>query len=273
MSNIQEMKISAIYKIENTFSGRVYVGSAVNFANRKRQHLKRLNAGNHHSKKLQNAWNKYGEAAFVFAVVEAVERKEELLQREQYWIDSLESYYNIARVAGSPLGLKHSEATKAAMSLSRTGRKMSEETRLKMKEIAKGRVPPCSPEIIEARAQKLRGRKMPIEAVLLAAAKRKGYKHTESAKLKMSVAKTGRPLGPPSEEHRKKLSQAAKNRVVSLETRERQSLAAKKRGAPILSQEAIARGADKRRGAKRTPEQRERMRLGREKQRMELKAA
>jgi group I intron endonuclease len=38
-----------------------------------------------------------------------------ILEREQYYLDSLKPQYNILKVAGSPLGTKHSEETKAAL--------------------------------------------------------------------------------------------------------------------------------------------------------------
>jgi len=53
-----------IYKIENTVNGKVYIGSSNNIDKRFKDHLNSLNKNKHHSRKLQNAYNKYGEDVF-----------------------------------------------------------------------------------------------------------------------------------------------------------------------------------------------------------------
>jgi len=58
---------------------------------------------------------------------------EELIDREQFFIDSTNPEYNILKVAGSSAGFKHSEASKDLKSLLAQGRKFSPETLLKMK--------------------------------------------------------------------------------------------------------------------------------------------
>ena len=62
-----ESKISGIYKIVNTVNGKKYVGSAVDIKRRWQAHKLRLRKNNHHSPKLQNAWNKHGESSFTFS--------------------------------------------------------------------------------------------------------------------------------------------------------------------------------------------------------------
>lgn len=56
--------------------------------------------------------------------------------REQYYFDTLKPEYNILKVAGSSLGRKVSEETKALLSLSATGRIFSPEMREKKWQIA-----------------------------------------------------------------------------------------------------------------------------------------
>ena len=93
---------SGIYAIENTVNGKIYVGSAVNLGRRFKDHRVHLNQGKHHSLKLQRAWNKYGAAVFVFKILEAIKNHNELVLREQYWIDTLDVLgdfgYNICPV-------------------------------------------------------------------------------------------------------------------------------------------------------------------------------
>jgi group I intron endonuclease len=58
--------------------------------------------------KLQNTINKYNLQDFIFIVFEYCDR-EELIFREQFYIDSLNPEFNILKEAGSLLGFKHSE--------------------------------------------------------------------------------------------------------------------------------------------------------------------
>jgi group I intron endonuclease len=71
-----------IYKIINVINNKFYVGSAVDFEKRKARHLWRLRRGDHANKHLQAAWQKYGEKAFVFAVIQTVAEHEDLLAME-----------------------------------------------------------------------------------------------------------------------------------------------------------------------------------------------
>jgi len=59
-------KVIAVYEIRNTVSGKFYIGSSANLYERWRTHKNKLRAGTHPNPKLQASWNKHGEAAFVF---------------------------------------------------------------------------------------------------------------------------------------------------------------------------------------------------------------
>ncbi len=96
-----------IYEIRNILNGKRYVGSAVSFPIRWRLHVRHLNSGCHHSVTLQRAWDKYGSDAFDFRRLELC-LKENLITREQYYFDMLRPEYNIAKIAGSSIGVKHS---------------------------------------------------------------------------------------------------------------------------------------------------------------------
>jgi group I intron endonuclease len=101
------MAESGIYEIINLVNGKRYVGSAVRIEGRWKEHRRDLRAGRHKNRHLQNAWIKYGEAAFEFRVLEIVPRLGLLIEREQAHLDR--GYdYNISPTAGSPLGVKHS---------------------------------------------------------------------------------------------------------------------------------------------------------------------
>lgn len=112
--------ISGIYKILNIVNGKLYIGSGANLRRRKREHFCRLKSNTHINKFLQNSWNKYGGDSFVFEIIELT-NTDDLIKREQYWIDHYISYdkkkgYNIRTKADSNLGIKLSEETKKKIS-------------------------------------------------------------------------------------------------------------------------------------------------------------
>jgi len=112
-----------IYIIRNILTNDCYVGSAVNLRRRAQKHIRELNYKRHHSIILQNSWNKNGDINFVFEIVEIVENKQNLLNREQFYLDTLKPKYNICPIAGSHLGKKMSDATKKKMSDAKKGEK------------------------------------------------------------------------------------------------------------------------------------------------------
>lgn len=90
-------------------SGKVYVGSSRNIEDRWRRHKGELRLGKHHSFKLQAAWNKHGEEAFEFTVLEVVSNGFISIV-EQAYINKYDAYkkgYNCARLTsggGGPSG-------------------------------------------------------------------------------------------------------------------------------------------------------------------------
>ena len=112
---------SGIYAIVNIKNNNLYIGSAVNIEQRWWQHRSDLRTKVHRNKHLQHSWNKYGEEIFVFLRIEECE-KESLIQREQYYIDTMNPEYNILRVANSQLGLKRSAESCKKMSDSKKGK-------------------------------------------------------------------------------------------------------------------------------------------------------
>lgn len=141
-----------IYKIINVVNNKFYVGSAVNFSRRKTRHFSELRTGKHNNRHLQSAWHKYGEAAFVFVVVEEVQDKATLLEVENRWLREHvgKNYcYNLGVDATAPMlgmsgelsptwGYKHTACAKKRIVGSLTGRVQSEETKTKRKATMKG---------------------------------------------------------------------------------------------------------------------------------------
>jgi len=104
------MKRCGIYTITNTINNKIYVGSTTRlFCQRWGDHRAGLRAKKHANIHLQRAWDKYGEVAFEFKVIELVDSPENVLEREQYWMDKLNVYksgYNRTLVAGNSFGIK-----------------------------------------------------------------------------------------------------------------------------------------------------------------------
>lgn len=84
--------ISGIYKITNKVNNKSYIGSSNNIKRRWKQHINLLNKGEHHSIKLQRAWNKYGQDNFKFEILEECD-VEKLLYLEQFYIDKYKAYF------------------------------------------------------------------------------------------------------------------------------------------------------------------------------------
>lgn len=165
---------TGVYSITNAVDGKVYVGStAKSFSKRWNVHRCLLRKGNHHSKHLQAAWNLQGESNFVFEVIVETDPNS-AIDHEQYWINMLRSNerdygYNSASVAGSMLGFKHSLET-----------------------------------VLEIKRRNSQWR--PTEEMIRRSVEgRKGYKHPESSRLKMGLARRGRSM-PWSPESRAKLA-------------------------------------------------------------------
>lgn len=248
---------AGIYRIVNKVNGKSYVGSSAWVRKRCRSHARKLIKGEHDNIIMQQAFDKYGADAFEVVVLELVDDLGLLVEREQHWIDLLDtvaSGYNIRPFAES-----------------NRGHKMSEEVRRKMSESRKGRARP--PEATEKARQQLLGRP-----------------HSEERKRNISAAKKGKKLSP---EHVEKMRQSLigrkgterqrhstiernKSRVWTEESRQRMSEQKKGKPAPkhVIDNliayhtgrpkpaEVVAKIAASNRGKKRTPEQCERIRAG-----------
>lgn len=95
-----------IYKIINIINNKFYVGSAVDLKRRKARHFSELRTNKHNNRHLQAAWNKYGEQAFVFVVLEEIAEDANLLAAENIWLHEnvgKDYCYNIGVDATAPM--------------------------------------------------------------------------------------------------------------------------------------------------------------------------
>jgi group I intron endonuclease len=126
-----------VYQIRNLLDGKIYVGSTTrSFRTRWWQwhnDLRRNKANRH----LQHAWNRDGEANFVFEVLEVVADPSIVLEREQEWIDVAESYrreigYNFDPQAKSRYGKR--DLTPTGKNLKRSNSQKEIQNRPEIKE-------------------------------------------------------------------------------------------------------------------------------------------
>lgn len=137
--------MSGVYQIYNTINGKRYIGSSIHIEQRFKEHLRNLRANRHVNAHLQSAWNKYGEHSFILEEIELCE-PDQCLKVEQEYIDYYHAAdrkfgYNIdpyADHAGNTL----SEETRKKISEKAKGRKWSEEMRKKMAIVMNGQKKP-----------------------------------------------------------------------------------------------------------------------------------
>lgn len=204
---------NVIYKIEDN-KGRIYIGSSVDSRKRKNAHFLALKKGLHSSKKMQNVYNKHGVEFLKFEIIEQVESSSLLIEREQFYIDSLNPWYNSAKTAGSLLGVKRSEETKQLQSVQKIGKRIhSEEFKRNLAERNRNRI------------------------------------WTAEMKSKISIANSGVFV---SLETREKLSKAGNNRILTSEHKERIGLSNKGKECPIKTRLAVSL-SNKKRALKKEP--------------------
>lgn len=203
MSKNKRKQIVGIYCIRK--DDKFYVGQSIDILSRFVQHKHCLKSGKHHSKKLQNAYNKYGPSEFSFEIIEECIELE-LMEKEQYWCDTLGAAshgYSIAKyVLATMRGRQHSEETRKNMSKAQFKRfelnpiaPFSEERRKKMSETVL-KIMEENPALKEELS--LIGSRL--------AANNIGRKHSGQALKNMTECK--KYLPPPSEETKMKISEA-----------------------------------------------------------------
>jgi len=141
-----------IYKITNSITQDYYIGSSVNIEKRWRRHLTDLKQQIHPNTRLQRSYNKYGKDAFLFDILHICE-KDILIVNEQLYIDSLKPIYNLCPKAGGMSGYKQTAEHIEKRTKKLIGKKISEEEKLRLRNMALGRKP--SKETIEKRRLKV----------------------------------------------------------------------------------------------------------------------
>jgi group I intron endonuclease len=204
--------MNVIYRITCISNGKFYIGSTINRVKRWARHRRQLRDGTHPNKSMLASWQKYGESFFVFEVIEEVPDAVALFAAEQKYLDiyaGAEDCFNWARYAGAPMRGKKGPETP------NYGKPVPPEVRKKISESLSGEKHPLYGKPLPlATREKLRQSNL--------AYPHKEYRHTEEAKKKISEAGKGRV---PSLESRIKRSMTLMGHEVSLDTRVRISKA------------------------------------------------
>jgi group I intron endonuclease len=203
---------NGVYCIKSTVDDRLYIGSVTRgFEDRHKEHLYDLKKNQHGNTYLQAFTNKYGIDKLQFEILEVVEDKDKVLEREQYWIDRYWAaglLFNMAKKAGAPMaGRHHNEEAKEKISFTHKGKNISEDHRRKIQLANIGKIVSESTreklslansrknngrKHTEEELQKMRGRKHTKEEIEKLRKANLGRKHTEETKVKISLARKKR---------------------------------------------------------------------------------
>ena len=123
------LKISkmGVYVLKNKINGKMYVGSSNDLKLRRRVHFHHLRNNIHENRWLQKSFIKHGEINFEFLVLETVQVEENLIEREQYYLDLYKTYsshkgYNICPKAGGTEGTTYTAEAKGKIAASKRGK-------------------------------------------------------------------------------------------------------------------------------------------------------
>lgn len=134
---------TGIYRWINKLNNNTYVGSGLNLSKRVSEYYNQSEL-KRNSRPIHAALLKYGYENFILEILEYC-RADELIKREQYYLDLLNPEYNILKYAYSLLGYKHtpeniakfklkkvSQELKDILSSVHSGKEVSQETRDKL---------------------------------------------------------------------------------------------------------------------------------------------
>ena len=215
---IESIDYVFIYIKTNLINGKQYIGQK----NLNRGHRCYLGSGT----LLLRAIKKHGRENFSQDIIETCSSKEEMDEREIYWISYYDAvnddnFYNLCNGGNTTTGYKATEEVRQKQSIRQIGRKWSEESKKKMSNTNKGHVvteetrakiragnigeknarygKPMPEEIRRKISESTKGEKgnmygkhHTIETIDKISKSKLGSKHTEETKKKMSESRKGR---------------------------------------------------------------------------------
>lgn len=133
-----------IYKITCITSGKIYIGKTTKDINKRfNEHFKAAFNDNIKDTHLHNAIKKYGVEDFKIELLETCKNKEELANREKFWVaiyDSLKYGYNMTEGGDGSSGYKQTDEHKNKIANSNRGQKRTEEQRKNMSDAHIGQI-------------------------------------------------------------------------------------------------------------------------------------
>ncbi len=149
--------MAIIYCIHSLSTGKKYIGQTIEKMQRRvLRHFRTIN-----ETKISRAIQKYSKYDFVYGVVEEIEDKNLLDEREQYWIkyyDSIDNGFNIKEGGKCARGFKQSKSSIEKRRKKLIGRPLSEEHKQKLSKAHKGKV--LSRETVDKMIAYRTGRKL-----------------------------------------------------------------------------------------------------------------
>ena len=107
----ENRRLSGIYKWTNKLNGKSYIGSSVNLSKRLSNYYNYTFISKpQHNMLIYKALLKHGYSNFSLEILEYC-NPNNVIEREQYYLDLLKPEYNVLPRAGSSLGYKHTEET------------------------------------------------------------------------------------------------------------------------------------------------------------------
>ena len=184
-----EKLINQIYLLKNKINNKIYIGQT--WRTLKERQGDKNGIGYYQCCYLYSAIKKYGFENFEYVLLATADTQEEADKLEDFYMEkynSRNSYIGYNLKSGGVAG-RHSDESKAKMSISQTGRITSEETKNKQSISQTGiKKPPCTDKNKEEISKFMKERHAAEGHPM------QGKHHTEEAKAKMREALVGKPL-------------------------------------------------------------------------------
>lgn len=128
-----------VYVWINTISSKIYIGSSIRLRPRIYTYFSPVSLAKTPNAPLTRAFTKYSHNDFIFGILEYGKDPKNIISMEQKYLDRYQPEYNILKIAGSPLGHKHSLISRERYSLAAKNRILSEETKKALSEFRSSR--------------------------------------------------------------------------------------------------------------------------------------